>query len=195
MKDIREQIDDGEITPNEAAAQLALITAMQKKLKARESVLRDYCTENIDPKNHITTSLGEVAYKRGSEGSWKVKDPLAFARELRRLGEDASVVTVDYPVDFATKPDEITALIQRHLDELESPEDGPEGVVHAGERDDSVAVKLPNDWELMFDDPVVLGQASEMLGIEAPKVAADDDLLDAEIVEDAESDPWSEVQA
>jgi hypothetical protein len=189
MKSIRDQIDDGEITPNEAAAQLALITAMQKKLKARESILRDYCTENIDPKSHITTSLGEVSYKRGSEGSWKVKDPVAFAQWLIDNGEDASVERVPYPLEFATKPDAIEACVRAHKGEE------PAGVQWSNSRADSVAVKLPADWDSMFNDPIVLGQASELLGIEKSPVGgvvAYDGIIDAPVLEE---DPWSEVQA
>ncbi|MCI1637794.1 MAG: hypothetical protein LKI30_06830, partial [Bifidobacterium crudilactis] len=55
---VAELIEAGEITPIEAAKQLALVTAMLRQLKDSESALRGYLTDHLDPKEHLTTALG-----------------------------------------------------------------------------------------------------------------------------------------
>jgi hypothetical protein len=128
MNNIQELIADGEITPFEAAQQLALVTAMLRQLKDSETALRGYLTDHLDPKEHLTTALGVVSYKRGSESRWRVKDPVAYGQWLAMNGETASVEEVLYPVEYVTKPDAIEKLVRDHGGEQ------PDGVELSGGR-------------------------------------------------------------
>ena len=163
LKSLREQLNDGDVSPDEAASQLAIVTTMQKMLKERESILRGYLVENIDPNNHIDTMVGDVTYKRGADSKWHVKDPVAFAEWLKANGEAGSVETVVFPLEFITKPDAIEKLVRDHGGEQ------PEGVEYSGGRADSVSVSLPKSWRTTFFDRANAVKALHALGIEAPE--------------------------
>lgn len=163
LKSLREQLDDGDVDPGEAATQLALVNTMQKILKERENTLRGYLVENIDPNNHIETTVGDVAYKRGADSKWRVKDPVAFANWLKDNGEADSVEVVVFPLEFITKPDAIEKLVRDHGGEQ------PAGVEYSGGRADSVAVSLPKSWRTTFFDHANAVEALRVLGIEAPE--------------------------
>ncbi|MCX8648168.1 hypothetical protein J3U01_07085, partial [Bifidobacterium sp. B4107] len=110
-KDIADMLADGELTTFEAATQLSLAQSMQKRLKTQIDVLKEFLTDRMDSREHLTTDLGTVTAKRGSEPRWRVKDPVAFAQWLKEHGEEESVEHVPYPKDFATKPDAIEHLV------------------------------------------------------------------------------------
>ena len=74
MKDITDRLADGEYTSYEAARQLALAQSMEKELKRQIGALKDFLTDKMDSKEHLTTEIGTVAAKRGSEPRWRVKD-------------------------------------------------------------------------------------------------------------------------
>lgn len=163
VKSIAEQVADGDLTPIEAAQQLALVTAMLRRLKDSEAALRGYLTDHLDPKEHLTTSLGVVGYKRGAESKWRVKDPVAYGQWLARNGEESSVEEVLYPVEFITKPDAIEALVHKHGGEK------PDGVEMMGGRADSVATSEVKAWGEVMADLTAQRQAGELLGIESGK--------------------------
>ncbi|MCI1635172.1 hypothetical protein [Bifidobacterium sp.] len=158
---VAELIEAGEITPIEAAQQLALVTAMLHQLKDSESALRGYLTDHLDPKEHLTTALGVVSYKRGGEAKWRVKDPVAFGQWLARNGEESSVEEVLYPVEFITKPDAIEKLVRDHLGEQ------PDGVELSGGRADSVATSKVKAWNEVMNDLTAQRQAGALLGIDS----------------------------
>jgi hypothetical protein len=160
MNSIKELIADGEITPIEAAKQLALVTSMLRQLKDSESALRGYLTDHLDPREHLTTALGVVSYKRGSESRWRVKDPVAFGQWLAMNGEKSSVEEVLYPVEFITKPDEIEKLVRDHGGEQ------PDGVELSGARADSVATSKVKAWSEVMNDLTAQRQAGALLGID-----------------------------
>jgi hypothetical protein len=161
MNNIQELIADGEITPIEAAQQLALVTAMLRRLKDSETVLRGYLTDHLDPKEHLTTALGVVSFKRGSEARWRVKDPVAFGQWLARNGEESSVEEVLYPVEFITKPDAIEKLVRDHGGEQ------PDGVELSAGRADSVATSKIKAWNEVMGDLTAQRQAGALLGIDS----------------------------
>jgi hypothetical protein len=160
MNNIQELIADGEITPFEAAQQLALVTAMLRQLKDSETALRGYLTDHLDPKEHLTTALGVVSYKRGSESRWRVKDPVAYGQWLAMNGETASVEEVLYPVEYVTKPDAIEKLVRDHGGEQ------PDGVELSGGRSDSVATSKVKAWSEVMADLTAQRQAGALLGID-----------------------------
>lgn len=168
MKDIAEQIADGDLTPSEAAKQLALVTSMLRRLKDSETALRGYLTDHLDPKEHLTTALGVVSYKRGAESRWRVKDPVAFGQWLVRNGEESSVEEVLYPVEFITKPDAIEALVHKHGGEQ------PDGVELSGGRSDSVATSKVKAWDEIISDPKLRETAANALKMTGmPQIEAD----------------------
>ncbi|MDN6210152.1 hypothetical protein [Bifidobacterium crudilactis] len=188
MNNIPELIADGEITPIEAAQQLALVTSMLRQLKDSESVLRGYLTDHLDPKEHLTTALGVVSYKRGGEAKWRVKDPVAFGQWLARNGEESSVEEVLYPVEFITKPDAIEKLVRDHGGEQ------PDGVELSGGRADSVATSKVKAWSEVMADLTAQRQAGALLGIEQPPVGdivEADGMGDMPVVEDNEGEDFS----
>ncbi|MFT9112016.1 MAG: hypothetical protein ABF453_03020 [Bifidobacterium psychraerophilum] len=158
---VAELIEAGEITPFEAAQQLALVTAMMRRLKDSESALRGYLTDHLDPREHLTTALGVVSYKRGSESRWRVKDPIAFGQWLAMNGEESSVEEVLYPVEFITKPDAIEKLVHDHLGEQ------PDGVELSGGRADSVSTSKIRPWSEVMADLTAQRQAGALLGIDS----------------------------
>lgn len=161
MNNIQELIADGEITPIEAAQQLALVTSMLRQLKDSESALRGYLTDHLDPKEHLTTAVGVVSYKRGSEAKWRVKDPVAYGQWLARNGEESSVEEVLFPVEFITKPDAIEKLVRDHGGEQ------PDGVELSGGRADSVATSKVKAWSEVMADLTAQRQAGAPLGIDS----------------------------
>lgn len=74
MKNITDRLADGEYSFYEAARQLVLAQSMEKELEWQIGTLKDFLTDKMDPKQHLTTETGTVAAKRGSEPRWKVKD-------------------------------------------------------------------------------------------------------------------------
>ncbi|GAA6121927.1 hypothetical protein BPY_00350 [Bifidobacterium psychraerophilum] len=160
MNSIKELVADGEITPIEAAQQLALVTAMLRQLKDSETALRGYLTDHLDPKEHLTTALGVVSYKRGSEAKWRVKDPVAYGQWLARNYEMESVEQIFYPVEVITKPDAIEKLVRDHLGEQ------PDGVELSGGRADSVATSKVKTWSEVMADLTAQRQAGALLGID-----------------------------
>lgn len=169
QRDLVDMLADGEYTPYEAAGQLALAQSMQKQLKTQIDALKEYLTGQLDANQHLTTSLGVVTAKRGSEPRWRVKDPVAFARWLGSHGEGSSVERVPYPVEWATKPDAIEHLIGQHGGEQ------PDGVELSRGTGDTVAVSKVKDWADVFEDVKAQGQARRLLGIEGPEDGGQDD--------------------
>lgn len=169
MKDITDRLADGEYTSYEAARQLALAQSMEKELKRQIGALKEFLTDRMDSKEHLTTELGTVAAKRGSEPRWKVKDPVAFAQWLGTHGEESSVEQVPYPVEWATKPDAIEHLIGQHGGEQ------PAGVELSRGTGDTVAVSKVKDWAQIFNDQKAQAQARQLLGITGGRSAGDED--------------------
>lgn len=161
QRDLVDMLADGEYTPYEAAGQLALAQSMQKQLKTQIDALKEYLTGQLDADQHLTTSLGTVTAKRGSEPRWRVKDPVAFAQWLDSHGEGTSVERVPYPVEWATKPDAIEHLIGQHGGEQ------PDGVELSRGTGDTVAVSRVKDWADVARDLPAAGQARRLLGIDA----------------------------
>lgn len=168
-RDIADLLADGELTPFEAAGQLALAQALQKHLKTQIDALKEYLTDHLDAQEHLTTDLGTVTAKRGSEPRWRVKDPVAFAQWLESHGEESSVEQVPYPVEWATKPDAIEHLIGQFGGEQ------PAGVELSRGTGDTVAVSKVKDWSAIFQDMQAQDQARQLLGIEGPKADGKDD--------------------
>ncbi|MCI1663357.1 MAG: hypothetical protein LKI23_06845 [Bifidobacterium crudilactis] len=188
MNNIQELIADGEITPIEAAQQLALVTSMLRQLKDSEAFLRGYLTDHLDPKEHLTTALGVVSYKRGSEAKWRVKDPVAYGQWLARNYEMESVEQIFYPVEVITKPDAIEKLVRDHLGVQ------PDGVELSGGRADSVATSKVTAWSEVMADLAAQRQAGALLGIEQQPVGgivAADGIGDMPVVEDNEGEDFS----
>ncbi len=181
MNSIQELIADGDLTPIEAAKQLALVTSMLRQLEDSETALRGYLTDHLDPKEHLTTALGVVSYKRGGEAKWRVKDPVAFGQWLARNGEESSVEEVLYPVEFITKPDAIEKLVRDHGGEQ------PDGVELSGGRSDSVATSKVKAWGEVMADLTAQRQAGALLGIESGKEEQE------ESKEDEEAFSWETI--
>ncbi len=181
MKDITDRLADGEYTSIEAARQLALAQSMEKELKRQIGALKDFLTDKMDSKEHLTTELGTVAAKHGSEPRWRVKDAVAFAQWLETHGEESSVEQVPYPVEWATKPDAIEHLIGQHGGEQ------PAGVELSRGTGDTVAVSRVKEWSQIFSDQKAQAQARQLLGITSSGVEA--------ISDDAskEEDPWDRI--
>ncbi|MSD90196.1 hypothetical protein [Bifidobacterium asteroides] len=169
MKDITDRLADGEYTSYEAARQLALAQSMEKELKRQIEALKDFLTEKMDAKEHLTTEIGTVAAKHGSEPRWKVKDAVAFAQWLETHGEESSVEQVPYPVEWATKPDAIEHLIGQHGGEQ------PAGVELSRGTGDTVAVSKVKEWSQIFNDQKAQSQARQLLGITSGDSAGDED--------------------
>ncbi len=169
MKDITDRLADGEYSSYEAARQLALAQSMEKELKRQIGALKDFLTDKMDSKEHMTTELGTVAAKHGSEPRWKVKDAVAFAQWLETHGEDSSVEQVPYPVEWATKPDAIEHLIGQHGGEQ------PAGVELSRGTGDTVAVSKVKDWAQIFSDQKAQAQARQLLGITSGDSVGDED--------------------
>lgn len=169
MKDITDRLADGEYTSIEAARQLALAQSMEKELKRQIGALKDFLTDKMDSKEHLTTELGTVAAKHGSEPRWKVKDAVAFAQWLEKHGEESSVEQVPYPVEWATKPDAIEHLIGQHGGEQ------PAGVELSRGTGDTVAVSKVKDWAQIFNDQKAQAQARQLLGITSGDSVGDED--------------------
>ena len=181
MKDITDRLADGEYTSYEAARQLALAQSMEKELKRQIGALKDFLTDKMDSKEHLTTEIGVVAAKRGSEPRWKVKDPVAFAQWLQSHGEESSVEQVPYPVEWATKPDAIEHLIGQHGGEQ------PAGVDLSRGTGDTVAVSKVKEWAQIFSDQKAQAQARQLLGITSGGVEAiSDDASEGE-------SPWDRI--
>jgi hypothetical protein len=166
MIDVQQQIDDGDITPYEAANQLALITMMVKKLNERASVLKPFITGHLDAKEHLTTQVGgTVTYKRGAAATPKVKDLPAYGAWLFDHGEEELTVhDVVMPVDAALTKGFLEALVEKRGEVSE-------GVEYTKGSDDTVSVSLPKDWVEKFEDPKLMAQSLNLLGIEAPTSA------------------------
>ena len=181
MKDITDRLADGEYSSYEAARQLALAQSMEKELKRQIVALKDFLTDRMDSREHLTTELGTVAAKRGSEPRWRVKDAVAFAQWLETHGEESSVEQVPYPVEWATKPDAIEHLIGQHGGEQ------PAGVELSRGTGDTVAVSKVKEWSQIFSDQKAQTQARQLLGITSGGVEA--------ITDDAsdEEDPWDRI--
>lgn len=179
MKDITDRLADGEYSSYEAARQLALAQSMEKELKRQIGALKDFLTDKMDSKEHLTTELGTVAAKHGSEPRWKVKDAVAFAQWLETHGEESSVEQVPYPVEWATKPDAIEHLIGQHGGEQ------PAGVELSRGTGDTVAVSKVKDWAQIFSDQKAQAQARQLLGITSGVEAIKDDTN--------EEDPWDRI--
>ena len=178
-KDIADMLADGELTTFEAASQLALAQSMQKRLKTQIDALKEFLTDRMDPKEHLTTDLGTVTAKRGSEPRWRVKDPVAFAQWLKEHGEEESVEQVPYPKEWAAKPDAIEHLVGQFGGEQ------PAGVELSRGSGDTVAVSRVKDWAQIFDDHQAQAQARQLLGITSGL---------GEIKDDAdEEDPWDRI--
>lgn len=169
MKDITDRLADGEYTSIEAARQLALAQSMEKELKRQIGALKDFLTDKMDSKEHLTTELGTVAAKHGSEPRWRVKDEVAFAQWLETHGEESSVEQVPYPVEWATKPDAIEHLIGQHGGEQ------PAGVELSRGTGDTVAVSKVKDWAQIFSDQKAQAQARQLLGITSGDSVGDED--------------------
>lgn len=169
MKDITDRLADGEYSSIEAARQLALAQSMEKELKRQIGALKDFLTDKMDSKEHLTTELGTVAAKHGSEPRWRVKDAVAFAQWLQSHGEESSVEQVPYPVEWATKPDAIEHLIGQHGGEQ------PAGVELSRGTGDTVAVSKVKDWAQIFSDQKAQAQARQLLGITSGDSVGDED--------------------
>lgn len=169
MKDITDRLADGEYTSMEAARQLALAQSMEKELKRQIGALKDFLTDKMDSREHLTTEIGVVAAKRGSEPRWKVKDAVAFAQWLETHGEESSVEQVPYPVEWATKPDAIEHLIGQHGGEQ------PAGVELSRGTGDTVAVSKVKEWSQIFNDQKAQAQARQLLGITSGDSVGDED--------------------
>ena len=169
MKDITDRLADGEYTSIDAARQLALAQSMEKELDRQIGALKDFLTDKMDSKEHLTTELGTVAAKHGSEPRWKVKDPVAFAQWLETHGEESSVEQVPYPVEWATKPDAIEHLIGQHGGEQ------PAGVELSRGSGDTVAVSKVKEWSQIFSDQKAQVQARQLLGITSGDSVGDED--------------------
>lgn len=169
MKDITDRLADGEYSSYEAARQLALAQSMEKELKRQIDALKDFLTDKMDSKEHLTTEIGTVAAKHGSEPRWRVKDAVAFAQWLETHGEESSVEQVPYPVEWATKPDAIEHLIGQHGGEQ------PAGVELSRGTGDTVAVSKVKDWAQIFSDQKAQAQARQLLGITSGDSVGDED--------------------
>lgn len=180
MKDIADLLADGELTTFEAAAQLSLAQSMQKRLKTQIDALKEFLTDRMDAREHLTTGLGTVTAKRGSEPRWRVKDPVAFAQWLKEHGEEESVEQVPYPKEFASKPDAIEHLVGQFGGEQ------PAGVELSRGSGDTVAVSRVKDWAQIFDDQQAQSQARQLLGITGGKDEVKDDA-------DEEENPWDRI--
>ncbi len=181
MKDITDRLADGEYTSIEAARQLALAQSMEKELKRQIGALKDFLTDKMDSKEHLTTEIGTVAAKHGSEPRWKVKDAVAFAQWLETHGEESSVEQVPYPVEWATKPDAIEYLIGQRGGEQ------PAGVELSSGTGDTVAVSKVKEWTQIFSDQKAQAQARQLLGITSGGVEAIKDDTNEE------EDPWDRI--
>lgn len=169
MKDITDRLADGEYTSTDAARQLALAQSMEKELKRQIEALKDFLTEKMDSKEHLTTEIGTVAAKHGSEPRWRVKDAVAFAQWLETHGEESSVEQVPYPVEWATKPDAIEHLIGQHGGEQ------PAGMELSRGTGDTVAVSKVKEWSQIFSDQQAQAQARQLLGITSGDSVGDED--------------------
>lgn len=181
MKDITDRLADGEYSSYEAARQLVLAQSMEKELERQIGALKDFLTGKMDPKQHLTTELGTVAAKHGSEPRWRVKDSVAFARWMQTHGEESSVEQVQYPVEWATKPDAIEHLIGQHGGEQ------PAGVELSRGTGDTVAVSRVKEWSQIFGDQKAQAQARQLLGISSDGMEAIKDDTDDE------EDPWDRI--
>ncbi|MCX8672976.1 hypothetical protein J3T91_05545 [Bifidobacterium sp. B4001] len=179
-KDIADMLADGELTTFEAAGQLALAHSMQKRLKTQIDALKEFLTDRMDSREHLTTDLGTVTAKRGSEPRWRVKDPVAFAQWLKEHGEEESVEQVPYPKEFAAKPDAIEHLVGQFGGEQ------PAGVELSRGSGDTVAVSRVKDWAQIFDDQKAQAQARQLLGITSGLGEIKDDA-------DEEENPWDRI--
>lgn len=181
MKDITDRLADGEYSSYEAARQLALAQSMEKELKRQIGALKDFLADKMDSKEHLTTEIGTVAAKHGSEPRWRVKDAVAFAQWLQSHGEESSVEQVPYPVEWATKPDAIEHLIGQHGGEQ------PAGVELSRGTGDTVAVSKVKEWSQIFNDQKAQAQARQLLGITSGGVeAVKDDTGE-------EENPWDRI--
>ena len=169
-------IDDGDITPIEAANRLSVVEALAKSLKAEQTALRGYLAEHLDPKEHLTGVAGDITYKRGAASKFKVVDPQAYAQWLLDNGEEESVEQVIQPKDFATKPDVLEAALHSNHGEAVP------GIGETNGTSDSVAVKLRRDWREALTDPVAVTQVQQVLGIESSP---------EETTEETGEDPWA----
>lgn len=180
-KDIADMLADGELTTVEAATQLSLAQSMQKRLKTQIDVLKEFLTDRMDAREHLTTDLGTVTAKRGSEPRWRVKDPVAFAQWLKEHGEEESVEQVPYPKEFATKPDAVEHLVGQFGGEQ------PAGVELSRGSGDTVAVSRVKDWAQIFDDQKAQAQARQLLGITSGMGEIKDD------ADEEEENPWDRI--
>lgn len=186
-KDIADMLADGELTPFEAATQLSLAQSMQKRLKTQIDALKEYLTDQMDAQEHLTTDLGTVTAKRGSEPRWRVKDPVAFAQWLKEHGEEESVEEVPWPKEFATKPDAIEHLVGQFGGEQ------PAGVELSRGTGDTVAVSKVKDWSAIFQDMKAQGQARRLLGIEQGIGTPSPVTVETDDDKDKGVDPWDRI--
>ncbi|KAB8291886.1 hypothetical protein [Bifidobacterium apri] len=168
-----QQIENGDITPYEAASQLAVVTAMLKQLKTSEKALRDYLTGQLGDREHLTTMFGEVTQKRGAQAKWRVTDPVEYAKWLISTGHEDMTVTLPVPVDDACKPDAISAFITANGGEVPPRE----AADLKGGSADSVTVKPAGTLsELAAKNKRVNGDMRLALGMapEEPESESDD---------------------
>ncbi|AKV55531.1 hypothetical protein BACT_1099 [Bifidobacterium actinocoloniiforme DSM 22766] len=173
QKSIQDQIADGDLTPYEAAEQITLATAMQRVLTERVDALKGYMADVMDPREHYTTHTGVVTAKRGAEPKWRVKDPRAYAEWLDEHGETSGVEETLMPVDVVTKHDAIEHLIRQFGGET------PDGVELSRGTADTVAVSKVKSWDDIYADQELVGQARQVLGLEAGDSEDEDDEEDA----------------
>lgn len=161
MSESKELIDSGEINSYGAAKRLSAITAMQKILKEDEADLRAYLESCMVSKESLKTALAEVSYRAGTEGKWTVKDPYAFAQWLIAHGEESSTETAAIPLEFATKPDVLDAMVRSNGGEV------PDGVEQKSGTKASISIKLVKDFKSVWEGASRQVEVREILGIEA----------------------------
>ncbi|MFT8640122.1 hypothetical protein [Bifidobacterium sp.] len=180
MKNIAEQIADGDINSYEAANRLTLVEAMMKTLKAESATLRGFLSQQMVSKDKLTGIVGEVSYRDGHEAKPYVEDEKELASWLFDNGEDDSVEQVLVPKEYMFKPDVLVALIKSHGGEAIP------GIDFKGGSKPSVVIKVTKGWQSKLKDEKVLGQAKELLGIESGEEKQ-------ETEEDGEEYSWDRI--
>ena len=122
QNEIDRRIEEGDITPYQAAGLLSVVTAMTRELKRSEKTLREYLAGQLDDREHLTTSFGEVTQKRGAQAKWRVTGLVEYAKWLISTGHEDMTVMLPVPVEDACKPDAISAFITANGGETPPPE-------------------------------------------------------------------------
>ncbi|MFT9059730.1 hypothetical protein [Bifidobacterium aquikefiri] len=169
MKDIAEQIADGDINSYEIANRLTVAEAFIKFLKQDSQVCRSFLASRMVSKDKLTGIVGEVSYRDGHEDKPYVKDEKELASWLYDNGEEDSVEQVLVPKEYMFKPDVLMALIKSHGGEAIP------GIDFKGGAKPSVSIKVTKDWQAKLKDAKVLGQAKELLGIESGEEQQEED--------------------